>query len=177
MGFEYENLDSITRQFMMREVELDESNKKLFISSRLNLTGREMYSLVLKETILNGNEELLAKRIYEGNMLNTHELKKTKTGTVQAKVPVNAHIVLAEGEFNRFYIRALCLRVLEGNSEELLVYRARHSDNPRSESQFKIGMKVNPQKLLDDLRESIGVDTALGLPPGPNSGLSVKIKK
>jgi hypothetical protein len=29
--------------------------------------------------------------------------------------------------------------------------------------------------LLDDLRTNVGVDTALGLPAGPNSGLSAMI--
>lgn len=29
--------------------------------------------------------------------------------------------------------------------------------------------------MLDDLRTHVGVDTALGLPPGPNSGLSVRL--
>ena len=47
--------------------------------------------------------------------------------------------------------------------------------NPRPESEAKIGKTIAPQSLLDDLRKNIGVEPALGLPPGPNSGLSVKL--
>lgn len=47
--------------------------------------------------------------------------------------------------------------------------------NPRVESQAKIGAIVNAEELLADIRVNVGVDTALGLPAGPNSGLSVQI--
>ena len=64
----------------------------------------------------------------------------------------------------------------EEGSVTIEVYRAKEVTNPRSESERKIGTIVDPKKLLDDLRANPGVDTALGLPSGPNSGLSVKIK-
>jgi hypothetical protein len=38
-----------------------------------------------------------------------------------------------------------------------------------------IGKIIECDKLLNDLRENIGMDTILGLPPGPNSGLSVEL--
>jgi hypothetical protein len=38
-----------------------------------------------------------------------------------------------------------------------------------------IGRRLNAQALLGDLRKHVGVDTALGLPPGPNSGLSGRL--
>jgi hypothetical protein len=87
----------------------------------------------------------------------------------------NAHEMLAEGEFNRFYIRALCLRAIEDGIPDVVVYRAKPVENPRSESQQKIDEHVSPEALLRDLRIHPGVDTALGLPPGPNSGLSVRL--
>jgi hypothetical protein len=88
---------------------------------------------------------------------------------------VNAHEMLAEGEFNRFYIRALCLRAIEDGVSEVIVYRAKDVEHARSESQQKIGSRVAAELLLRDLRTHVGVDTALGLPPGPNSGLSVHL--
>src|SRR6266851_5569734 len=35
--------------------------------------------------------------------------------------------------------------------------------------------RTDPKALLTDLRSNPGVDTALGLPPGPNSGLSARL--
>ena len=61
----------------------------------------------------------------------------------------------------------------DGN--KIQIYRARESSNPRQESIKLIGIEVNPEKLLADLRTNIGVDTVLGLPAGPNSGLSGKL--
>ena len=87
----------------------------------------------------------------------------------------NAHEMLAEGEFNRFYIRALCLRAIEDGMAQVIVYRAKAVQNARSESERKIGQGVPVEALLRDLRTHPGVDTALGLPPGPNSGLSVRL--
>lgn len=81
---------------------------------------------------------------------------------------------MADSEFNRFYIRGLALRAIN-SGETLTIYRARHSDNPRQESEAMIGKRIEAHKLLMDLRNNIGTDTAFGLPPGPNSGLSVKL--
>lgn len=87
----------------------------------------------------------------------------------------NAHEMLAEGEYTRFYMRAICLRALEDGIAHVVVYRAKEVEKARSESEQKIGQQVSTQALLNDLRTSKGVDTALGLPPGPNSGLAVKL--
>lgn len=57
---------------------------------------------------------------------------------------------------------------------ELEIYRAGYSRSPRSESEAMIGRRIDAQALLEDLRAHAGVDTALGLPPGPNSGLSAR---
>ena len=91
------------------------------------------------------------------------------------KVPVNAADTLAEGEFNRFYLRGLCRRALENGEKELVIYRAKPVSQPRRESERKLGTTVDAEALLRDLREHLGVDSALGLPPGPNSGLSAKL--
>lgn len=110
-----------------------------------------------------------------GYLLAKEQRKKPNGGSTLADVPYTAADTLAEGEFNRFYIRGLCLKAIEGNTHALIVYRAKAVTNARSESERKIGTSVLPQSLLNDLRSHIGLDTALGLPPGPNSGLSLYI--
>ncbi|MFZ0321604.1 MAG: hypothetical protein WAL56_20940 [Candidatus Sulfotelmatobacter sp.] len=107
----------------------------------------------------------------------TEQRRKPKGGYTTAAVPVTAADTLAEGEFNRFYARGLCRRAKVEGGSELKVHRAKEVENPRTQSEALIGSTLDPEKLLLDLRESIGVEPALGLPPGPNSGLSVKIVK
>ncbi|WP_414530759.1 hypothetical protein [Nodularia chucula] len=170
------NLDERTRQLMLDEVELDISKNKLYLSSRLSANGIEDYPQLLKEAITANDAEWLTKQLRLNSRIKlTEERKKPKGGYTSAKVPINAAEALAEGEFNRFYIRALCCRVIEGKTGLLEVYRAKAVMNPRLESQAKIGAIVNAEKLLADLRSNIGFDTALGIPGGVNSGLSVKI--
>lgn len=106
----------------------------------------------------------------------TQELSHTKTGQVITKrVPIDAAETLAEGEFNRFYLRGLCRRAIRDRIESVEIYRAKEVANPRSESSMMLGQRLDAQRLLADLRANLGVDTALHLPPGPNSGLSARL--
>lgn len=59
----------------------------------------------------------------------------------------------------------------------LEVYRAKQVAEPRAASQAKIGQMVNPGDILNDLRSTQGVEPALGLPPGPNSGLTLRLPR
>ena len=92
-----------------------------------------------------------------------------------AAIPDTANVTLCEGEFNRYYIRGVCLKAIEMGKGLVTAYRARHSANPRSESIALEGRSIDAKRLLEDLRANPGVDTAMGLPPGPNSGMSVKL--
>jgi hypothetical protein len=176
MGLDYRNLDERTRTLMLAEIERDSAEGTLYLSDNLNAQGRSDYPHLIRAAARTGSDLTLAAALQ--NRLNSHEKpRKLKSGGF-SKPPVmrsNAHEMLAEGEFNRFYIRALCLRAIEGGIAEVIVYRAKAVANARSESEGKIGQGVSADSLLRDLRTHQGVDTALGLPPGPNSGLSVRL--
>ncbi len=176
MPFSFINLDSETRDFMFNEIEFDIARKNIYFSKRLSKVGIDDYPKLLSEATKTRNEIWLADQLRSGGRLKqTEERKKPKGGVTIAAVPITAPETLAEGEFNRFYIRGLCRRAIETGIQELIVYRAKEVERPRPEFEQKIGMAVDAEKLLADLRENPGVDTALGLPPGPNSGLSVKL--
>lgn len=173
MPFNFENLNPLTRQIMKHELEYDQENKKLYISLRLNERGVQLYPRLLQKAIDEGNEATLTNELKSQDCFNTYEIKNGEL--INRKVPYNAAETLSEGEFNRFYIRALCLRAIKEGCK-LEVYRAKEVSDPRSESQKKIGLVINAETLLNDLRNNIGINTAFGLPNGPNSGLSMKIK-
>jgi len=161
---------------MAEEVQRDVAAGTLYLSDRLSRTGSSDYPTLLGEAVNGQNDDWLATQLRQGGRINaTEQRRKPKGGYATVSVPVTAAETLAEGEFNRFYIRGLCLRAIADGITELEVYRAKVVDSPRSESQRKIGSKVDPTTLLNDLRANPGVDTALGLPAGPNSGLSVKL--
>ena len=176
MGLDYRNLDERTRNLMMAEIDRDIAENSLFLSDNLSPQGRADYPELLRNAARAGTDVTLAGAIQ--GRLNSHEKPRRLKSGEFSKPPVmrsNAHEMLAEGEFNRFYIRALCLRAIEDGIAEVIVYRAKAVQNPRPESEARIGQPVAVDALLHDLRTHPGVDTALGLPPGPNSGLSVRL--
>lgn len=174
MGLDYKNLDQRTRTLMLSEIEHDVAAGTLYLSDRLTAHGRQDYLDLLRRAAAVGTDERLAAEIR--SRLNTHDSqKRLPSGGFSAPpaMPSNAHETLAEGQFNSFYIRALCVRAIEDDISHLIVYRAKAVKHARTESQQKIGQRVPASSLLEDLRAHVGVETALGIPAGPNSGLSV----
>ena len=174
MPLSYKNLDYRTRALMLSEIQRDIDAGTLYLSGNLSQQGCLEYPDMLKSASKDGDDGTLAGALLKH--LNSHEKpRQLKTGGF-SKPPImrsNAHEMLAEGEFNRFYIRALCARAIEDNVKEVIVYRAKAVENARSVSEELVGKHVVPGSLLQDLRTHPGIDTALGLPPGPNSGLSI----
>jgi hypothetical protein len=171
------DLDAMTRKYMQDEVELDVRESKLYPSRRLSPQGATEYPDLLRAAVTSGDDGTLASSLRKPGILNLMEERKKPTGGfTSAKVPVNAAEILAEGEFNRFYARGLCLRAVAEGIDKVVVYRGKEVLNPRPESEALLGKHFPVEELLQDLRQHIGTDTALGLPAGPNSGLSVRFK-
>jgi len=175
MSFQFENLDNTTRQFMLQEVELDIASGNLYMSKRFNSVGSTVYPDLLREAARGQNEAWLTTQLQQRGCMKSQEERQTKKGISYVQVPVTAAETLAEGEFNRFYIRGVSARAVAEGKTEVEIYRAKAVSQPRAESQMLIGQHKSAADLLDDLRNSPGTDTALGLPPGPNSGLSVRL--
>jgi hypothetical protein len=176
MALQLVNLDERTRTFMGEELQWDIDNGALYISNRLTDAGRVRWPGALREAIDQGDDASLAAELHSPGYLNTTEQRRKPSGGFStAQGPATAPETLAEGEFNRFYIRGVCRRAIADTMPTVVVYRAKAVERPRTESEAKIGKQVDAQRLLDDLHTSQGIDTALGLPAGPNSGLSIRL--
>ena len=176
MPLQYAHLDDRTRTLMLSEIEADIKAGKLYVSDNLSERGCAEYPALLLAAAQSGSDATLAEAIHP--RLNSHAKPRQLKSGGYSKPPVmrtGAHEMLADGEFNRYYMRALCLRVIEDGIKSVVVYRAKEVSNPRSGSEEMIGKHMAPDELLQDLRAHIGVDTALGLPPGPNSGLCIRL--
>ena len=178
MGLRYEDLDEETRRFMLEEIDMDVRNGSIYISNYLNPRGCDLWPQILREAARDGNDDSLAQAIVRDRCLKDRvERRKPKGGYTMAAVPVTAHETMGEGEFNRYYTRGLCRRAIEDGVAELEVYRAKEVREPRPDSERKLGTRVDPRLILEDLRRTQGVEPALGLPPGPNSGLTLRIPR
>ena len=177
MALYLENLDDRTRQLMLEELEYDIAHNQLHISPFLSGQGQRDYAFLLREALQNGTDESLAENLREHRrIIRTQPRRQPKGGYSIAATPENAAQVLAESEFNRYYIRGLARRAIEDGIEELVIYRAKPAKNPRPESESRVETSISPQELLDDLRAHPGDEPpTLGVPSGPNSGLSVRL--
>lgn len=178
MGLAYENLDGATRRFMAEEIAMDVANGTIYISNYLNAQGCESWPRLIREAAQTVTDDSLAAAIVNDRCLKTHVEKRTPSGGMTtAKVPYTAHETMGEGEFNRYFARGLCRRAIDEGVPALEVYRAKAVMQPRAASEAKLGMLVDPNSILADLRATQGVEPALGLPPGPNSGLTLRIPR
>lgn len=176
MSLYFHHLDPRTRTLMHDEVNVDFIGGRMYLSPRLSDAGRVGYVPVLLTAIAQGDPTSFANELAQRRMLNATEISHSRTGMPYVKaVPHDAHATLAEGEFNRYYIRALCVRAAEDGLEHLEIYRAKVVHYPRGSSEARIGRLIRASALLTDLRNNVGVDTAFGLPNGPNSGLSARL--
>jgi len=176
MALYFENLDERTRRLMLDEVEYDVSRNQLHISPLLSGQGQRDYLNLLRDAIQSGDDQTLARSLRSHRrIIRTLPRRKPKGGYTIAGTPENAADVLAESEFNRYYIRALARRAIEDGVPELVVYRAKPVRSPRPGSEALVESTVEPQSILDDLRSHSGEFPALGIPAGPNSGLSVRL--
>jgi len=160
---------------MLEEFEQDLAKGTIFRSGRLTENGWRRYPALLREAIQFHDDEWLATTIRDQALLHETELAHYRSGKIsKKKVSWRAPWTLAEDQFNRFYVRGVCRAALDTGNESVEVYRAKSVSQPRPDSQRRIGTKVNAAALLADLRQNMELESALHIPGGPNSGISVR---
>lgn len=167
------NLDSLTRIRMLNEFDADFAARRVYTSDRLSTWGAQDWPAALRGAIEAGSDSTLELWLSQPGRLNSQEPRNTKNGLSMVKVPITAPQTMSEGEFNRYYIRGVCLRARDEGKIEVIAYRAKQVQNPRAESLTIEGKSFNAEVVLNDLRSNVGTVTASGF-PGPNSGLSVR---
>lgn len=152
---------------MLNEVLHDIAKRVFYFTPRFNENGRKIYVSLMKEAIATGGEDTLQAGLQEGDNFNKYEAQGKK---VSNNVAVN----FAQQEFNKYYIRAVCVKAIEMNERDVEVYRAHPLTVKKHKSDLRIGAKINADRLLKELRSSIGVPSTVF--PELVSGLSVRLK-
>ena len=174
MPLQYQNLDPTTRRYAIAELDDDLKSGAFHASERLRPTAVAEYQRLLRESIRYYDDLWLEQ--HASDLLVDFETRQTRSGgQTTAKIPEMASRMLAEGDFNRYYMRGVAMRAIEEGRQIVEVYRARLSLEPRPDSAEAEGQRLQAREVLDYLRGAI--DT----PPGdvrlgrPNSGLSVRL--
>lgn len=174
MGIRYENLDSVTRGYMVQEMQMGDH----YESPRLTSQGLSAWPALMQEAAKHHNDDWLAQQLINHNYLRSEE-SYTRDGVTRSRRINQQHAAqqLGEGEFNRYYIRGLCQRAKKDGKNELVIYRGKDVTTPRPESEAKIGTLVSIEVLLATLRKNdfVTIEDAIGVPGGPNSGLTCRL--
>ena len=126
------------------------------------------------EAATSGTDVTLEAALEANRCFLSHtQRRKPKGGYTMVAVPITAAQTLAESQFNMYYMRALARRAID-NSRSLVVYRAKHVEVPRSESERMIGVTLDAQAVLTALRETKGVNSPTNIPL-PNTGITVRL--
>jgi hypothetical protein len=175
VGIHYENLDEVTRSFMLEESHLGGH----YQSPRLNNAGLARWVPLLEEAIQLNNDDWLSNELLRSDSFNDQESYITRSGNVALRRINKQHSaqMLAEGEFNRYYLRGLCRRAAEEGKSHLIIYRGKQVANPRPESAAKVGTQVGVLGLITILRRNdfVSIEEAFAVPGGPNSGLTARL--
>jgi len=175
MALKYRVLDLKLRIHMLDELLEDVKKNTFNLSPRFVPGSEKKWIELLKESVKRHDDSWLALQMRIQGMLRTHETRMEQNGAVRmVSIPASASDSIAESEFNRFYVRAVCLDAISHQEEWVQICVGREVSSPRLASEVKVGKKINALKLLNELRANLEVDTALGIPVGPNSGLTVR---
>jgi hypothetical protein len=155
------------RGLMVEEIERDLREDLLHPSPWLSARGELQWPLVLLEAAREKTDAWLANQLRSRGMLEDH----LPNGR---KVPVSAAETLAEGEFNRFYCRAVC-RLAQERGVPVIVYRAKNVEQPRDRSELLRGQRLPADDVLLDLRAAGSKEPLIGVPGGWNSGISLTL--
>jgi hypothetical protein len=168
MALDLRNLDDKTREFMTQELRADINAGEVYHSKFLTPQGRAQWNQVLLEAIQKHDSTWFGEKLVSDE-LAVSEYRMTDRNGVERRVTLEPSS-LADSEFNRYYIRGLCLRAISEGITEVITYRAKPATNPVSD----VDQHLNPRKLLIDLRANKG-ETVLDVPSNPNSGISVML--
>jgi hypothetical protein len=174
MPLQYENLDPATRRHAIAELDGDLASGAFHASDRLRPTAISDYQRLLRDAIRYYDDLWLEERA--SDLLMDFEPRTTRSGAqTTAKVPEMAARMLAEGDFNRYYMRGVALRAIDEGRQVVEVYRARLSLEPRPESAELEGHRLSARDVLDYLRGQRVEDATVVRLARPNSGLSIRL--
>jgi hypothetical protein len=170
----YEDLDPETRRWMLIELK-EEEDRAPYRSPSLSPVGRERFRAIMEEAIANGSESSLAAALESKEMWA--EFEPSPFGGVRRTEPARAAKALARTEFNTWYVRGLCRRLMEEGETLVQIYRAEASDAPGDECDAYENMFLEIRHLYYGHRIKYWPtrnDRAFSLPCGPQCRHSVR---
>ena len=136
--FNFEELDDTTRQWMLEEFHKEKASGEPYLSPWLSETGHEVFLQAMENAIVDGFDETLSYDLSHPSYWKSHE----PDGKVIS--PFQHPKRLAASEFNTWYVRGLCRRLMEEGETECQVYVADTSKGETCDKCRQMEGKVYP---------------------------------
>lgn len=164
------------RPWMLREFEYDLAHNQLYFSPMLSNRGLRDYVRLLHDALLGGSMQTLAAQLrLQRRLQRTTRRIKPNGESVVSNAPLTNADKLAESEFNRYYLRALCQLALADKVPFVIVSEAQAVINPQPDTTLALETAFSPQEFLDELRAESGKVFKLGVGVGPRTQVRVRL--
>jgi hypothetical protein len=125
MAMKFEELDGITRQFMLGEFDAEQSGGNPYQPRVLSNAGRAMFPALVRKAIESGDEESLIASLAASSLWNRTETYVRNGVERERNVnPYQGAQRLGLTEFSTWYARGLTKRLIEEGVTHCQVYRA-----------------------------------------------------
>lgn len=170
----YEELDQETRRWMLIEHKAEEEGNP-YRSPNLSPLGKERFRTLMEEALATGNDVTLAQALSPKEMWAEYE--PSPLGGIRKTEPERAAKTLARMEFNTWYVRGLCRRLMEEGETMVQIYRAEAADAPGDTCDAYENMFLEIRFLYNGHRIKywpVRNDRAFSVPCGPQCRHSVR---
>ncbi len=177
----FEELDSVTREWMLQSFDEDEADPNPYRAKDLTPVGRREFARLMRAAISgpNGNELTLGAALSDAGFWNSSRsyVRRGKTVTARVDPSVTAKR-LALTEFNTYYVSGLAHRLLAEGEAACIVYRAANPETEPASCSEHEGQRYSLTDIIAGHRANYwpepGDPTALSIPAGPNCHHSIR---
>lgn len=126
MGLQFEELDGVTREFMLDEFDREQESANPFVGADLSRAGQGAFPGLVRDALEQGDDDTLIATFHHAGLWESHQSYRLKDGTNgRRKINVGQRArLLGLSEFNTWYVRGLAARLWDESVEFAQIYRA-----------------------------------------------------
>ncbi len=173
MPMVFEELDDITRRYMLEEFEVEQASGNPYVPKILSPAGVAAFPNFMRAAIKTGNEQTLIASLAQARYWNATEAYVRNGVVRQREINVNqAAERLGLTEFNTWYVRGLAKRMIDDGMKDCEVYRAAQPKWEPAECSEHEGRIYPVADIYEGHRRRYwpepGNPSALSIPAGPS---------
>jgi len=180
--YEFEELDSVTRKWMLEEWEAEQSRLAPFRSTRLSPGGLAVVANHMRDAVVAGNEKTLAAGLADPALwVSAEPYERSGRQRYRTVNPQKAAEFFAGTEFLTWYVRGFARRLLEERETYCVVYRVAPAWEPRDECLAHEGQRYAVRDVYDGHRARYwpppGSAAAFSIPTGTNCHHAIRRRR